>query len=64
MNNWFTNLFISIGMCILVFWMDINTNIINYNFGKVELLVITFLIWILFNQFDILRKHKLKEIKK
>ncbi len=64
MNKWFINLFIAIGMCILVFWIEINTNIISYGFSKVELLVTTLLIWILLNQFDILRDLEKKEKKK
>ncbi len=64
MSNWFINLLIAIGMCVLTIWIDVNTNLINYNFGKVELLVVTFLMWIVLNQFDILRELKDKEKKK
>ena len=64
MNNWFINLLIAIGMCILTIWIDVNTNLVDYNFGKVELLVVTFLTWIVLNQFDILRELKNKGKKK
>ena len=61
MNKWFGNLLISLGITLLLIWVDIRTNIFNYNFTKVELLIVSSLIWITLNQFDILEQTKEKK---
>lgn len=62
MNKWFGNMLISVGLILLITWMDART-IINYNFTGVELLIISSLIWITLNQFDILEQTKEKKKK-
>jgi len=62
MNKWFLNMLLATGIGILLLWLDINTNILNYGLDSITLLIIILLVWIISNQLDIL--NQTKEIKK
>lgn len=61
MNDWFANLLLSLAITTLIYWMDVFTNIIHYGFDFVSLFVISLLIWIVFNQCDMMKVKKEKK---
>lgn len=61
MKKWFINLIVSLVITILVGYLDRYTSILGYGFSDFEILALSFFIWIILNQFDILKQNGRKK---